>query len=69
VRQRYGDMHAYLDHVEQPGTMIQLMDSGPFMTGLFAIIKEGATTWDGVTDPIRKIDWSTGKPVIESVSR
>jgi hypothetical protein len=69
VRQRYGDMHAYLDHVEQPGTMIQLMDSGPLMTGLFAIIKEGATTWDGVTDPIRKIDWSTGKPVIESVSR
>ena len=48
--------------------MIQLMDSGPMMTGLFAIIKEGATAWDGVTDPIRKIDWSTGHPVIERVT-
>jgi hypothetical protein len=68
VRQRYGDMHVYMDHISKPGIMIQLMDSGPLMSDLFAIIKEGAETWDGITDPIRKIDWTTGQPVIESVA-
>lgn len=68
VRQRYGDMHAYLDCIDDPGLMIQLMDSGPMMTSLFAIIKEGAETWDGKTDPIRRIDWSTGEPVVTGVA-
>ena len=48
--------------------MIQLMDSGPMMTGLFAIIKEGSETWDGKTDPIRRIDWTTGQPVVTGVA-
>lgn len=64
LRQRYGDMHAYLDSVKEPGLMIQLMDSGPMMSTLFAIIKKGSEDWDGKTDPIRKIDWSTGQPVV-----
>jgi catechol 2,3-dioxygenase-like lactoylglutathione lyase family enzyme len=67
VRQRYGDMHAYLDSEDAPGIMVQLMDSGPMMSELFAVIKQGAETWDGVTDPIRSIDWSSGAPVIHPV--
>ena len=61
-------MHAYLDCVEAPGVMIQLMDSGPMMSNLFDIIREGAERWDGVTDPVRQIDWSTGKPVVTGVA-
>ena len=68
VRQRYGDMHGYLDSVADPGLMIQLMDSGPMMTSLFTIIKEGSETWDGKTDPIRRIDWTTGQPVVTGVA-
>jgi hypothetical protein len=67
VRQRYGDMHAYLDSIDDPGLMIQLMDSGPMMSGLFAVIREGAENWDGRTDPVRQIDWSTGQPVVTGV--
>lgn len=64
VRQQYGDMHAYLDCVDSPGIMIQLMQRNPLMTELFTLIKQGADSWDGSTDPIRKIDWSTGTPKI-----
>ena len=66
LRQAYGDAHAYLDSDEQPGVMIQLMARTPQMEGLFAIIRTAAESWDGVTDPVRKIDWSTGAPVIRS---
>ncbi len=66
VHQRYGDGHAYIDSVEQPGVMIQLMARTPQMEGLFRIIKHGAEHWDGVTDPVRRIDWSTGAPVIRA---
>ena len=69
VRQRYGDMHAYLDSVHQPGVMIQLMDSGPMMTQLFSIIRHGAQDWDGTSSPIRRIDWTSGAPVIKEVNR
>lgn len=62
VRQRYGDMHAYLDSVDRPGVMIQLMARNDFMDNLFGMIKAGSTDWDGHTNPIRKIDWSTGQP-------
>jgi hypothetical protein len=62
VRQRYGDMHAYLDSVDRPGVMIQLMAHNEFMDTLFEMIKIASIEWDGVTDPIRKIDWSTGTP-------
>jgi len=66
LRQAYGDAHAYLDSEEEPGVMIQLMARTPRMEGLFAIIRAAAERWDGVTDPVRKIDWSTGAPVIRS---
>ena len=66
VHQTYGDGHAYIDSVELPGVMIQLMARTPQMEGLFRIIKDGAERWDGVTDAIRRIDWSTGAPVIRA---
>jgi hypothetical protein len=36
------------------------------MTTLFDAIRAAAERWDGVTDPVRKIDWSTGRPTIEA---
>jgi len=66
LRQAYGDAHAYLDSKEQPGVMIQLMARTPGMEGLFAIIRAAADGWDGVSDPVRRIDWSSGAPVIRS---
>ena len=66
VHQAYGDAHAYLDLVEQPGVMIQLMARSPMLEGLFQIIRDGAESWDGVTDPVRRIDWSSGSPVVRS---
>ena len=66
VRQRYGDGHAYIDSVQQPGVMVQLMARTPQMEGLFHIIKDAAQRWDGITDPVRRIDWSTGAPVIRA---
>ena len=62
VRQRFGDMHAYLDSEEEPGMMIQLMARHQLMLRLFDVIQEGARSWDGETRPLRKIDWSTGTP-------
>jgi catechol 2,3-dioxygenase-like lactoylglutathione lyase family enzyme len=66
VAQRYGDGHAYLDSTEEPGIMVQLMAHNEAIDTLFGIIKGAAEDWDGHTDPIRKIDWSTGKPVVQS---
>ncbi|MBM4382541.1 MAG: VOC family protein [Deltaproteobacteria bacterium] len=66
LRQAYGDAHAYLDSTEQPGVMIQLMARTAGMDGLFAIIRTAAEGWDGATDPVRKIDWSSSAPVIRS---
>ena len=65
VRQTYGDQHAYIDSVDQPGVMMQLMFRGEMIEKMFAIIKEGADTWDGKTDPVRGIDWSSGTPVVK----
>jgi hypothetical protein len=62
LRQRYGDSHAYLDSSRSPGVMIQLMASNDVINELFDLIRAGADDWDGVKDPIRKIDWSTGRP-------
>ena len=62
VRQRYGDMHAYLDSADQPGVMIQLMARNPIMLELFEMIRSASATWDGKTDPVRRIDWSSGRP-------
>jgi catechol 2,3-dioxygenase-like lactoylglutathione lyase family enzyme len=62
VRQRFGEMHAYLDSKSEPGVMIQLMARNELMVGLFDLIRAGADSWDGKTRPVRKIDWSTGAP-------
>ena len=64
VRQRYGDAHVYLENDEAPGLMVQLMARIELMTSLFDDIERAAKGWDGRTDPIRKIDWSSGRPVV-----
>ena len=69
VRQRYGESHAYLDSEAQPGVMIQLMARGEIIDELFALIKAASETWDGESDPVRKIDWSSGRPVVVSGSQ
>jgi catechol 2,3-dioxygenase-like lactoylglutathione lyase family enzyme len=68
VRQRYGDGHAYLDSTTAPGVMMQLMARSDHLVALMGAIKEASVGWDGVTAPIRRIDWSTGKPVPEVVA-
>ncbi len=65
VRQRYGDAHVYLQRGDGAGPMVQLMARIPLMTSLFDDIARAAAAWDGRTDPIRRIDWSSGRPVIE----
>lgn len=67
VRQNYGDGHAYLDSAEAPGVMMQLMARSEHLVDLMETIREASIGWDGVTAPIRRIDWSTGKPVPEAV--
>ncbi len=66
VKQRYGDGHAYLDMKASPGVMIQLMAHNDAIDLLFSIIKEASDNWDGKSDPVRTIDWSTGKPVVKA---
>ena len=65
VRQRYGAAHAYLDARERPGVMIQLMERSPLMVGLFEGIRSASAGWDGSGEPLREIDWSTGRPVLQ----
>ncbi len=67
VRQRYGDGHAYLDSVEAPGVMMQLMARSEHLVALMDTIKDASVGWDGTTAPIRRIDWSSGKPVPQVV--
>lgn len=67
VRQTYGEDHAYIDSIDQPGVMVQLMKRGELIETMFAIIKEGADNWDGSTDPVRRIDWSSGTPVVKPI--
>lgn len=64
VRQRYGSAHAYLDSEASPGVMIQLMARSDLMLGLFDGIERACARWDGKDEPVRKIDWSSGKPVL-----
>lgn len=42
------------------------MARGDAIEDLFEIVRRGAETWDGINRPIRKINWSTGRPVEES---
>lgn len=67
VRQRYGDGHAYLDSADEPGVMIQLMARSDHLVELMETIREASIGWDGVTAPVRRIDWSSGRPVPEVV--
>ena len=67
VWQRYGEApdyaaHAYIDSEASPGVMMQLMAPSEFYDMYFAMIKAAADDWDGVTDPIRMLDMSTGVP-------
>ena len=68
VRQRYGDGHAYLDSNDEPGVMVQLMARTEHLVQLMETIRAASIDWDGVTAPIRRIDWSTGTPVPEVVA-
>ena len=63
IRLDYGQMHAYIDSVDYPGVMIQLMERHPLMIELWDFVRKGADSWDGVTKPLRLIDWSSGHPV------
>ncbi|NKC01090.1 MAG: hypothetical protein GKR90_21705 [Pseudomonadales bacterium] len=61
VWQRYGappdyNAHAYLDLVDHPGTMIQLMARSDFYDLLFGLLYEAAQSWDGETAPIQLFD-------------
>lgn len=67
VHQGYGDGHAYLDNKKASGTIVQLMVHSAAIGVMFGFIKEGSDAWDGVTDPVRTIDWSTGLPVVKEV--
>ncbi len=66
IRQSYNG-HAYLDADDAPGVMIQLMARGEHLVALMETIREASVGWDGVTAPIRRIDWSSGKPIPEVV--
>lgn len=67
VRQRYGDGHAYLDSNDEPGVMVQLMARSEHLVKLMETIRAASIGWDGVTAPIRRIDWSSGTPVPEMI--
>jgi len=66
VRQRFGDAHAYIDSVERPGVMVQLMAQIDLMTELFDAIERASKEWDGIARPLRRIDWSSGRPKLDA---
>ncbi|MEM9624439.1 MAG: VOC family protein [Pseudomonadota bacterium] len=71
VYQRYGappdyQAHAYVDLVEAPGVMVQLMAKSDFYDLLFGQLHEAALQWDGKTDPIRVLDGATGQLIPRS---
>ena len=68
VWQRYGaapdyQAHAYLDLIDHPGVMIQLMARSDFYDLLFGLLHEAAQSWDGRTAPVRLLDPVTGSLV------
>lgn len=48
--------------------MMQLMARSDHLVELMETIRHASIGWDGHTAPIRRIDWSSGKPVPEVVS-
>ncbi len=68
VWQRYGEApdykaHAYIDMLDAPGVMIQLMARSDFYDLLFGALAAAAKQWDGKTHPIRELDPTTGELV------
>ncbi len=50
----FGDMHfAYVDTRSTLGCMVEIIEHNALEDRIFARIREGAETWDGVTDPVR----------------
>jgi catechol 2,3-dioxygenase-like lactoylglutathione lyase family enzyme len=71
VWQRYGEpptfaAHAYIDLLDEPGVMMQLMARSPFYDVLFGQLHAAAESWDGSTDPIRVLDPGDGKLVVRA---
>ena len=65
LRQRFGDAHAYIDSAQRPGVMVQLIARIDLMTELFDAIESASKSWDGVETPLRRIDWSSGRPKLD----
>jgi Glyoxalase/Bleomycin resistance protein/Dioxygenase superfamily len=54
----FGDMHfSYVDTSAALGCMVEIIEHNPLQDQIFARVKAGAESWDGVTDPVR-----TGMP-------
>jgi hypothetical protein len=46
---------AYLDTEHHPGTVIEISDTSGSKGRFFGHIRKAAASWDGVTDPIRRV--------------
>lgn len=57
LAQRYEGTHAYLDMADHPGVMIQLMPTFERYLDLFKVAQIEAQTWDGKTEPVRRVNW------------
>ena len=50
----FGDMRfAYVDTSEPLGCMVEIIEHNALQDEIFARVRDGAESWDGVTDPIR----------------
>jgi hypothetical protein len=45
--------YCYVDTAAQLGHMVEIVEDKPIIRDYFAMVRAGAETWDGVTDPIR----------------
>jgi hypothetical protein len=49
-----GIRFAYLDTDAMPGSMVELIESGPAINEFFALVRSAAQGWDG-SDPVRRL--------------
>lgn len=50
----FGDMYfAYVDTTAQLGCMVEIIEHNPLQEEIFKRVRDGAESWDGVTDPVR----------------
>ncbi len=56
LAQRHYGTHAYIDLMDSPGVMIQLMPTHQRYLDLFEKAAQAAVDWDG-SDPARPVDW------------